>query len=231
MCTFRISSALSAIPNVLHSSGTQFVIDHYHTTAYIVGLVPNLASWERDYANCNSTYLVKASTLSGMRLQLQKQLFEVGYPNEQSPSLLLGSRIELHPLAHAQFASWNSAQRLSPKKVASDKNSSPGLILSKATRQASNNHLHRLQCSSFPPEGVTGTSGYRFEYYLHLIKFHHTSIVKASIILKFKRAYLKFPVRVRNGITLVWGSLRLDPINTFIITRSVHIFIIVHHYS
>ena len=38
----------------------------------------------------------------------------------------------------------------------------PGLILSKATRQASNNHLHRVQCSSFPPEGVTGTSGYRF---------------------------------------------------------------------
>ena len=27
-----------------------------------------------------------------------------------------------------------------------------------------------VQCSSFPPEGVTGTSGYRFEYNLHLIK-------------------------------------------------------------
>ena len=27
-----------------------------------------------------------------------------------------------------------------------------------------------MQCSSFPPEGVTETSGYRFEYYLHLIK-------------------------------------------------------------
>ena len=39
-----------------------------------------------------------------------------------------------------------------------------------ATRQASNNRLHRVQCSSFPPEGVTGISGYRFEYYLHLIK-------------------------------------------------------------
>ena len=38
-------------------------IDHYHTTAYIV--VANLASWERGYANCNSTYLAKASTLSG----------------------------------------------------------------------------------------------------------------------------------------------------------------------
>ena len=84
----------------------------------MVGLVTNLASWERGYENCNSTYLVKASTLSGMRLQLQKQLFEVGYPKlEPSPSLLLGSRVELHPLAHAQFASWNSAQRLSPKRV------------------------------------------------------------------------------------------------------------------
>ena len=31
---------------------------------------------------------------------------------------------------------------------------------------------------SFSPEGVTGTSGYRFEYNLHLSKFLHTSIVK-----------------------------------------------------
>ena len=33
-----------------------------------------------------------------------------------------------------------------------------------------NYRLHRAQYSSFPPEGVTGTSGYRFEYNLHLIK-------------------------------------------------------------
>ena len=49
----------------------------------------------------------------------------------------------------------------------------------KATRQASNNHLHR-QCSFFLPEGVTGISSYRFEYYLHLIKIpshlNHESI-------------------------------------------------------
>ena len=32
---------------------------------------------------------------------------------------------QLHPLTHAQFASLNSAQRLSPKKGASDKNSRP----------------------------------------------------------------------------------------------------------
>ena len=31
-------------------------------------------------------------------------------------------------------------------------------------------HLHRVQYSSFPPEGVTGTSSYRFEHNLHLIK-------------------------------------------------------------
>ena len=30
--------------------------------------------------------------------------------------------------------------------------------------------LRRVQYCSFPPEGVTGTSGYRFEYNLHLIK-------------------------------------------------------------
>ena len=47
-------------------------IDHHHTTAYIVGLVVNLASWERGYTNCNSTYPVKASTLSSMRLAASK---------------------------------------------------------------------------------------------------------------------------------------------------------------
>ena len=40
-----------------------------------------------------------------------------------SPGLLQGSKVELHPLAHAQFAIFNSIQRLSPKKGASDKNS------------------------------------------------------------------------------------------------------------
>ena len=93
-------------------------IDHYHTTAYIV--VANLGSWERGYANSNSTYLVKASTLSGMRLAASRSAVRSWIP---SP---VGSRVELHPLAHAQFASWNSAQRLSPKKGASDKNSHPG---------------------------------------------------------------------------------------------------------
>ena len=44
---------------------------------------------------------------------------------EPSPSLLLGSRVELHPLAHAQSATLNCVQRLSPKKGASDKNSLP----------------------------------------------------------------------------------------------------------
>ena len=42
-----------------------------------------------------------------------------------SPDLLQGSKVELHPLAHAQFAIFNSVQRLSPKKGASDKNSRP----------------------------------------------------------------------------------------------------------
>ena len=47
---------------------------------------------------------------------------------EPSPSLLLGSRVELHPLAHAQSATSNCVQRLSPKKGASDKNSLTGMI-------------------------------------------------------------------------------------------------------
>ena len=45
-------------------------IEHYHTTAYII--LANLASWEWGYANCNSTYLVKPSTLSGIRLAASK---------------------------------------------------------------------------------------------------------------------------------------------------------------
>ena len=36
--------------------------------------------------------------------QLQKRLFKDGY--SKLPSLLQGSRVELHPLAHAQFVSW-----------------------------------------------------------------------------------------------------------------------------
>ena len=35
---------------------------------------------------------------------------------------------QLHPLAHAQFATFNSVQRLSPKKGASVKNSQLGLV-------------------------------------------------------------------------------------------------------
>ena len=65
-----------------------------------------------------------------------------------------------------QFSSLGNVRHLSvPQQI-----SFPGLILSKTTRPASNNRLHRVQYSSFPPEGVTGTSGYRFEYHLHLIK-------------------------------------------------------------
>ena len=45
---------------------------------------------------------------------------------EPSPSLLQGSKVKPHPLAHAQFATFNSVQRLSPKKGASDKNSPTG---------------------------------------------------------------------------------------------------------
>ena len=45
---------------------------------------------------------------------------------EPSPNLLQGSKVELHPLTHAQFATFHSVQRLSPKKGASDKNSQAG---------------------------------------------------------------------------------------------------------
>ena len=44
---------------------------------------------------------------------------------EPFPSLLQGSKVELHPLTHAQFATFNFVQRLSPKKGASDKNLPP----------------------------------------------------------------------------------------------------------
>ena len=43
---------------------------------------------------------------------------------------LLGDRFikQLHPFAHAQFATFNFVQRLSPKKCASDKTSPPGTV-------------------------------------------------------------------------------------------------------
>ena len=109
--TKGISSALSAISNILHSSGSPF---DYHTTAYIV--VANLGSWERGYAICNSTCkgLYSLWHVPGsFKISCSKLDIKI----EPSP---VGSRVELHPLAHAQFASWNSAQRLSPKKGASD---------------------------------------------------------------------------------------------------------------
>ena len=83
----------------------------------------------------------------------------------------------------------------------------PGLILSKATRQASNNRLHRVQCSSFPPEGVTGTSGYRFEYNLHLIKIpshlNRESIYTRYIINISIHAFLNFDYVYKSGGDIV----------------------------
>ena len=67
----------------------------------------------------------KASTVSGMRLAASKTAVRSWILQiiEPSPSLLQGSRVEPNPLVHAQFASLNCVQRLSPKKGASDKNS------------------------------------------------------------------------------------------------------------
>ena len=45
---------------------------------------------------------------------------------ELFPSLIQGSRVQLHPLAHTQFASLHSVQRLSQTKNVSDKYSLPG---------------------------------------------------------------------------------------------------------
>ena len=75
-----------------------------------------------------------ASTVSGMCLTastvtVTSWMLQI----KPSPSLLQGSKVELHPLAHAQFATFNSVQRLSPKKGASDKNSPPGEPGNKAT--------------------------------------------------------------------------------------------------
>ena len=55
---------------------------------------------------------------------------------EPSPTLLQGSRVELHPFAHAQFASLKCVQRLSPKKGASDKNSHTGTIGFKVSKNS-----------------------------------------------------------------------------------------------
>ena len=44
---------------------------------------------------------------------------------------------QLHPLAHAQFASLNFVQRPSTKKGASDKNSLPGIAIPEALRTKS----------------------------------------------------------------------------------------------
>ena len=116
MCTFNSQKVFPA--HYLQYQTYCILVDHH-----LIIIVANLGSWERGYANCNSTYLVKASTLSGMRLAASKSGLRSWISQEPSP---VGSRVELHPLAHAQFASWNSAQRLSPKKGASDKNSLPG---------------------------------------------------------------------------------------------------------
>ena len=70
--------------------------------------------------------------ISGFQFGFLPTVYEISFvtdpsdtPNRAISSLLLGSRVELHPLAHAQSASLNCVQRLSPKKGASDKNSLP----------------------------------------------------------------------------------------------------------
>ena len=68
----------------------------------------------------------RASTVSGVCLTastvtVTSRMLQI----KPSPGLLQGSKVELHPLTHAQFATFNSVQRLSPKKGASDKNSRP----------------------------------------------------------------------------------------------------------
>ena len=69
---------------------------HLHFRVYI-----NLSCWNKD----NNSETAKRWNFDSWRSRFIKQL---------------------HPLAHAQFASWNSARRLSPKKGASDKNSHSG---------------------------------------------------------------------------------------------------------
>ena len=129
-----ISSALSAISNILHSSGTQFV---YLSLSYYCihsSCMQTQSLRERGYANCNSTYLVKASALSGMRLAALKTAVRSCMDVQIEPSAILlhRSRVELHPLAHAQFASLRCVQRPGPKKGASDKNSQTGALEARA---------------------------------------------------------------------------------------------------
>ena len=78
-CSYRkgILRTLSAISSILHQSGTQFV--NLTTCIHSSCIYANLDSWERGYANCNSTCLVKASTVSGMCQAASKMPFKVGY--------------------------------------------------------------------------------------------------------------------------------------------------------
>ena len=110
--TKGISSALSAISNILHSSGTQFV---YRSLSYIV--VANLGSWERGYVNCNSTYLVKTSTLSGMRLAASKTAAR-SWISRQS-HLLVCFQVQGLNSTHSRMRSLpaGTAQRRSPKSA------------------------------------------------------------------------------------------------------------------
>ena len=79
-----------------------------------------------------------------------------------------------------------------------------------------------MQCSSFPPEGATGTSGYRFEYYLHLIKFpsqlNRESIYTGSghvphQLIRFQKLYIKFS---RPNTTQRHQNIRHDCVPTCI---------------
>ena len=53
---------------------------------------------------------------------------------------------QLHPLAHAQFATFNSVQRLSPKKGASDECSLPGVrhTIDRCINRRAQQHIHHL---------------------------------------------------------------------------------------
>ena len=66
-------------------------------------------------APCKDLYCLRHVTGS-FKNAVQNWILQI----KPSPSLLLGSRVELHSLAHAQIATLNCIQRLSPKKGASD---------------------------------------------------------------------------------------------------------------